>query len=97
MKIEKKTFGVLSNGKKIKLWTLSAGDLKLSLTNFGATWTSLIVPSRSGVKEDVLLGYSGLDGYLNNEPFIGVTVGRFANRIANAAFSLTEKIHSFGK
>jgi len=94
MKIEKKTFGVLSNGKKVKLWTLSAGDLKLSLTNFGAAWTSLIVPSRSGVKDDVLLGYSGLNGYLNNEPFIGVTVGRFANRIGSAAFSLNGKTYA---
>jgi len=91
MKIEKKTFGVLSNGKKVKIWTLSAGDLKFSLTDFGATWTSLIVPSRDGVKNDVLLGYSGLNGYLSNEPYIGVTVGRFANRIGGAAFSLNRK------
>ena len=94
MKIDKKTFGVLSNGKKVKLWTLSAGDLKLSLTNFGATWTSLIVPSRKGIKDDVLLGYSGLDGYLKNEPYIGVTVGRFANRIKGASFNLFGSTYS---
>jgi len=88
MKIKEQNFGVLSNGKKVKLWTLCAGDLKLSLTNLGAAWTSLIVPSSKGTKDDVLLGYSGLDGYLNNEPFIGVTVGRFANRIKNASFDL---------
>jgi aldose 1-epimerase len=88
MKIDKKDFGYLSNGKKVKLWTLSAGDLKLSLTNIGAAWTSLLVPSCNGVKDDVLLGFSGLEGYLNNEPFLGVTVGRFANRIKGAAFSL---------
>jgi aldose 1-epimerase len=94
MKIDKKNFGVLSNGKKVKLWTLSAGDLKLSLTNFGAAWTSLFVPSRESVKDDVLLGYSSLEGYLHNEPFIGVTVGRFANRIKNAAFSLNGKTYA---
>jgi len=94
MKIDKKTFGILSNGKKVKLWTISAGDLKLSLTNYGAAWTSLIVPSRKGVKDDVLLGYSNLDGYLHNEPFIGVTVGRFANRIKNASFSLNGKTYA---
>jgi aldose 1-epimerase len=94
MKINKKTFGVLSNGKKIKLWTLSAGDLTLSLTNFGAAWTSLFVPSRKGVKEDVLLGFSGIEGYLNNEQFLGVTVGRFANRIKGAAFSMNGRTYS---
>jgi len=96
MEIDKKTFGVLSNGKKVKLFTLSAGELKLSLTNFGAAWTSLIVPSRKG-EDDVLLGYSGLDGYLNNGPFIGVTVGRFANRIKGAGFNIDGKDYRLEK
>jgi len=94
MEIKKRTFGVLSNGKKVQLFTLSAGDLKFSLTNYGAAWTSLVVPSRGGGKDDVLLGFSGLDGYLNNGQFIGVTVGRFANRIKNAAFSLNGNTYS---
>jgi aldose 1-epimerase len=88
MEIKERKFGVLSNGKKVRLYTLSAGDLTLSLTNYGAAWTSLILPSRNGSYNDVLLGYSGLEGYLTNQPFIGVTVGRFANRIKDAAFSL---------
>ena len=91
MKISKKTFGYLSNGKKVKVYTLRAGNLEFSLTNYGAAWTSLIVPSRRGGKDDVLLGYTGLDGYLNNTPYIGVTVGRFANRIKGAAFTLDGK------
>ena len=90
MEIKEKKFGLLSNGKKVKLFTLKAGDLKLSLTNFGATWTSLIIPSGKG-KDDVLLGYSGLDGYLHNNPYIGVTVGRFANRIKDASFKVNGK------
>jgi aldose 1-epimerase len=93
MEIDKKVFGILSNGKKVKLWTLSAGDLRLSLTNLGATWTSLIVPSRKGVKDDVLLGFNGADGFFNNIPFFGVTVGRFANRIKGAAFSIDGKTY----
>lgn len=88
MKISKKTFGVLSSGKKVTLYILKAGDLKLALTNFGAAWTSLLIPSKKGRKDDVLLGYSGLEGYLHNQPFLGVTVGRFANRIGGARFTL---------
>jgi aldose 1-epimerase len=93
MKIKENIFGFLSNGKKVKLYTLKAGDLKLSLTNFGATWTSLMVPSGKSRHEDVLLGYSSLEGYLNNGPYIGVTVGRFANRIKGASFSLNGKTY----
>ncbi|MCL2213939.1 MAG: galactose mutarotase [Treponema sp.] len=96
MKIDKKTFGILSNGKKSKLWTLSAGDLTLSITDIGASWTSLIVPSRQG-KDDILLGFSGFDGYLCNSQYLGVTVGRFANRIKNAAFTLNGKIYQLEK
>jgi len=92
MKIDRKNFGVLSNGKKVKIFTLKAGDLKLSLTNIGASWTSLIVPSRKN-KDDVLLGYSSLDGFLSNKQYFGVTVGRFANRINNAAFSMNGKTY----
>jgi len=94
MEIKENKFGVLSNGKKIKLYTLIAGDLKFSLTNFGATWTSLIIPSGKKIKDDVLLGYSGLDGYLGNKQYLGVTVGRFANRISGASFNLSGKIHN---
>jgi len=93
MDIKEKKFGTISNGKKVKIFTLEAGDLKLSLINYGASWTSLLVPSRNGGKDDVLLGYSGLSGYLNNGPYIGVTVGRFANRIKDANFTLNGRTY----
>jgi aldose 1-epimerase len=63
----------------------------LSLSSFGAAWTSLLVPARNGGKTDVLLGFSDFGSYLNNVPFLGVTVGRFANRIGGAGFSLDGK------
>jgi len=94
MEIKEKKFGLLSNGKKVKLYTLSASGLKFSLTDYGAAWTSLIVPSGKGKKDDVLLGYSGLEGYFTNEPYIGVTVGRFANRIKGASFSIQGKTYN---
>jgi len=96
MKITKKIFGILASGKKVHLYTLKAGDLSLSVTTLGAGWTSLIIPSRDKGKDDVLLGYSSFDGYVNNE-YYGVTVGRFANRIGGAAFSLDGKNYSLCK
>jgi len=91
MDIKERKFGLLSNGKKVMLYTLTAGDLRFSLTNFGAAWTSLIVPSEKGIKDDILLGYSGLEGYLKNKPYMGVTIGRFANRICGASFEINRK------
>jgi len=88
MKISKKTFGLLSNGKKVHLYTLKAGDISLSISTLGATWTSLVVPSRKGGKDDILLGFSTLAGYTGFNPYMGATIGRVGNRIGDAKFSL---------
>jgi len=96
MKVSKKTFGLLPNGKKVHLYTLKAGDLALSLSTLGAAWTSLRVPSSLKGTDDILLGFSSFDGYVNNKYF-GVTVGRFANRIGGAKFSIGGKDHSLYK
>jgi aldose 1-epimerase len=97
MKIVKKTFGILSNGKKAHIFTLKAGDLSFSITNLGATWTSLIVPSHSGRKDDVLLGFSSFAGYCVNRGFLGTTPGRYANRIGGASFTLDGRTYTLGK
>ena len=90
MKIKKKTFGILSDGEKVHLYTLKAGDLELSLSTMGATWTSLLLPGRGKKKDDILLGYSTFDGWMRNM-YYGVTVGRYANRIGNSKFTLDGK------
>jgi aldose 1-epimerase len=97
MKITETEFGILSDGRKVMLYTLTAGDLVFSLTNFGATWTSLIIPSRKKGKADVLLGYSTSDGFINNSQCFGVTVGRFANRVKGACFNLNGKTYYLDK
>ena len=88
MKIRKKTFGVLSSGKKVSLFTVSNNNMSFSVTNYGCIITSIIVPSVYGKKDDIALGYSTLEGYTKNGPFLGALVGRYANRISGAAFHL---------
>jgi aldose 1-epimerase len=87
MKIKKKAFGVLASGEEAELYILRAGELSLSVSNFGGTLVSLIVPSRGG-PNDVLLGFSSLDPYTRKHPFFGATIGRYANRIADGRFTL---------
>jgi len=94
MKVNKKTFGMMSNGKKVHLYTLTAGDLKLSISTLGATWTSLMVPSRKKPKDDILLGFSTLAGYTGKNPYMGATIGRVGNRIGNAKFLLGGKTYN---
>jgi len=46
------------------------------------------MPDRSGQLGEVVLGYERLADYLAGRAYLGATVGRYANRIANARFSL---------
>lgn len=92
--ITEKEFGRL-NDSIITEYTLSnSSGLEVSILNYGGIITRILTPDRSGVPGDIALGYDSLEGYLQpNNPYIGCIVGRFANRIANAAFTLNEKIH----
>ncbi|OOQ58752.1 aldose epimerase family protein [Mucilaginibacter pedocola] len=58
------------------------------LTNYGATLVSAVVPDKDGHLQNVVLGYNSLEAYLNDACYLGSTVGRFANRIGGAKFSL---------
>lgn len=91
MKIKKRAFGVLSNGQKASIFTISNKKMSFSVTNYGCTITSINLPSENGRMDDIVLGYSTLDGYTRNPCFFGCLVGRFANRISNASFELTGK------
>ncbi|WP_428771770.1 aldose epimerase family protein [Treponema sp. HNW] len=89
MKIKKRRFGVLSDGTKLTLYTLSNTSMAFSVTDYGCIITSLFVPDKQGKLEDIVLGYSTIEGYINDtNTYFGSCVGRYANRIANARFSL---------
>lgn len=62
--------------------------VELELTNYAAAIIGMKVPDRRGNVADVVFGFDSLDGYLTDKVFMGAIVGRFANRIANARFSL---------
>lgn len=88
MEILNERFGFLPDGRDVRLITLKAGELSLSVSSLGASLRSLLVPSSHAGTDDILLGCSDFDSCLNNRYFFGVTVGRFANRISGAKFSL---------
>lgn len=90
--VEKKSFGKLSNGDEVFLYTLTnKTGLKAEITNYGATVVSLFVPDKNGKLEDIVLGYDDIDGYEKGESFFGAIVGRYGNRIARGKFVLDGK------
>jgi aldose 1-epimerase len=81
-----------ADGKDVWLFTLvNAHGLKAKITNYGATLTALETPDRNGKPADVVLGFDDLADYEQGTAFFGATVGRVANRIRNATFSLEGK------
>ncbi|XP_034246628.1 aldose 1-epimerase-like [Thrips palmi] len=73
----------------VQRFTVSNGRVTAQLISVGAAIQAVRVPDRDGREEDVVLGFSTPHEYLSskNQNF-GGTVGRVANRLANASFTL---------
>lgn len=88
----KEHFGTLPTGEAATLYTITNGRITASVTDYGATLVRLLVPDASGTLADVVLGYDDCNGYRTaNGACLGATVGRNANRLKNAAFTLGSK------
>ncbi len=84
-------YGVVG-GKEVKLYTLTnKNGLVAKITNYGGIVTELHVPDKAGKSGDVVLGYDKLDDYVKATPYFGAVIGRVANRVKNAQFSLEGK------
>ena len=89
--IEKKSWGKTAKGEEIELYTLRNGKAEVSIATWGAAVTSLRVPDRNGAIADIVLGFDSLEPYTKENPFFGVVVGRYANRIGQGRFTLDHK------
>ncbi|PKL06840.1 MAG: galactose-1-epimerase [Spirochaetae bacterium HGW-Spirochaetae-9] len=88
MTVIKKQFGTLSTGEDVSLFLMEAGEYKAGWSDYGASWVSFIMPDTHGKRDDLLLGFSSFSPYAQVHPYFGATVGRYANRIADAKFSI---------
>ncbi|HOX32818.1 MAG TPA: aldose epimerase family protein [Spirochaetales bacterium] len=88
MSITKLPFGTLSSGEEVSLYRLAAGDFVATISDYGASLLSILLPEGRGAWVDVLVGPASLAGLLANRPYFGASVGRVANRIARGRFSL---------
>ena len=85
-------FGTTPEGQPVQTFLLeNALGMQVRVMEYGATLTHFLVPDASGKLVDIVLGFDTLAGYLGQHPYFGCTVGRFANRIANASFTIDGK------
>jgi aldose 1-epimerase len=87
-RVSEAAFGDTPEGAATLYTLTNANGLVATITNYGGILTSLRVPDRSGAMADVVLGFSDLAGYVADESFQGAVIGRYANRIGGARFTL---------
>lgn len=84
----RRQFGVIE-GRPVQLHTLTnARGMEVSVSEYGATLTSIRVPDVHGRLGEVTLGLRSLEDYAAGNPFLGSTVGRYANRLANGQLTI---------
>jgi aldose 1-epimerase len=89
------SFGELSDGRKIEAVELSnANGMSARVITVGATLQALSARDKQGKSADVVLGYRTAAEYLAKPQYFGVTVGRYANRIAKGKFTLAGKTYT---
>ena len=88
-KMQKQSFGKTEDGQQTDLYILTnKNGMEVAITNYGGTVVTLKAPDRNGKIDDVVLGYDKLEDYEAGKAYFGATVGRYANRIAHAKFTL---------
>ncbi|MBQ8067721.1 MAG: galactose mutarotase [Solobacterium sp.] len=86
-----RSFGFNKDGEEVLLYTIANENIELSVSNYGATMVSLIEKS-TGI--DVLLGYDNVEGYTSHAGHLGGFIGRTANRIKDAKFTLNGETYN---
>lgn len=95
-KIEKTAWGESRDHKKVDLYTLTNGHgLVARISTYGGAVVGLDVPDRNGKMADIVRGFDSVLGYFVPEnSHIGALMGRYANRIKSAQFTLEGKTYS---
>lgn len=89
MTITRTPFGSLNNEPVEKFTLSNVNQMTVGIINYGATVSEIITPDKNDKPGDVVLGFKSFEGFLQpGNPYFGSLVGRYANRIANAEFSI---------
>ena len=88
-RLEEQEFGKTQEGAVVKLFTLrNAKGMSAKVMTYGAIITEIKAPDRHGAVTNVVLGAVDFDQYGKGFPAAAAVIGRFANRIAKARFTL---------
>ena len=89
---EVRPFGTL-RGQDVPLIRLTDGNCTVELLPYGAAIRAIWVPDREGRTTDICLGYDTLEEYRDQDACFGGTIGRCANRVGGARFTVDGTEH----
>jgi len=90
-------------GKDIYLYSLiNEQETEVLLTNYGAILLAYKIKMPDKSTNDIVLGFDNVHDYLRadylqNYPYFGAAIGRYANRIKNALFEIDSKKYQLSK
>ena len=98
MSVSVRPFGSLSTGEEVHAYTITNdGGASCTVLDYGAIVQALCVPNKDGGFTDVVLGYDSAAGYEKGRGHLGGMIGRVANRLGGARFSLNGKEYTLEK
>ncbi|MGC8744519.1 MAG: aldose epimerase family protein [Verrucomicrobiia bacterium] len=78
----------LADGRVVKRFTLkNKNGVVVKVVNWGVTITEIYTPDRNGRLTNIVAGFDDCEKVVNG-PTLGAVIGRFANRISGARFSI---------
>ncbi|MBR4161747.1 MAG: galactose mutarotase [Bacteroidaceae bacterium] len=94
--LKREDFQAMVQGKETDLYTLTnAQGMEVSITNYGGSLVSIMVPDREGKMANVIQGHDCIQDCLSSpEPFLSTLVGRYGNRICRGKFTMNNKEYS---
>ena len=77
------------DSKPVYLYTLTnSNGVTAKITNYGGIIVEFQAPDKNGKPENIVLGLGSLEDYVAGHPSLGCIIGRYANRISDAKFTL---------
>ena len=96
-RIEKQSFGKTARGESVTLFEIRTPELTARVLDYGATVQALLAADKDGKPVDVVLGHDTIEGYETHDGYLGACVGRVANRIGGAEFTLNGRTYRLAK
>ena len=91
-------YGSLASGESVEAYTLAnEAGASVEVLSYGGIVTSLCMPDRDARIGDVVLGFNGLDDYLDGSAYIGAIVGRIAGRVSGGQISLEGRTYELAR